>query len=136
MDTLWTSAVFLASSLWCCTQKRYVFVRERAMDTLWTSSVFSASSGHVVVSLTCSSASAVGACSSVSCNANFFDTIGDAADGCEAPCGAADNRVCNTCSAAAASACSSVTCNANFLDTNGETTDGCEAPGSAGDGDS
>ena len=26
VDTLWTSAVFLASSLWCCTQKRYVRV--------------------------------------------------------------------------------------------------------------
>ena len=48
----------------------------------------------------------------------FFDTIGDAADGCEASCGAADNRVCNTCSAAAASACSSVMCNAIFFYTN------------------
>ena len=64
---------------------------------------------------------------------HFFDTAGDAADGCEAPCGAVDNGVCNTCSAAAASACSLMTCDANFFDTNGDATDGCKAPGGAVD---
>jgi len=57
----------------------------------------------------------------------------DAADGCEAPGGAVDNGVCNTCSAAAVSACSLMTCDANFFDTNGDATDGCKAPGGAVD---
>ena len=34
---------------------------------------------------------AAAVCSSVTCNANFFDTNGGAADGGEAPCGAVDN---------------------------------------------
>ena len=64
-------------------------------------------------------------------SADFFDTNGVAADGCEEPCGAVENGVCSTCSSA--KVCSSVTCSANFVDTNGEATDGCEAPCSAVD---
>ena len=46
---------------------------------------------------------------------HFFDTAGDAADGCEAPCGVVDNGACNTGSAAAVGARSSVTCSANLF---------------------
>ena len=68
---------------------------------------------------------AASACSLMTCDASFFDTNGDATDGCKAPGGAVDNGACNTGSAAAVGACSSVTCNANFVfDTNGEAADG------------
>ena len=71
----------------------------------------------------CSSAAV---CSSVTCNANFFDTNGGAADGGEAPCGAVDNGVCST--GLSAKVCSLVTCSSKFFDTNRDGVDGCEAP--------
>ena len=57
--------------------------------------------------------------------------ICDAADGCEAPCGAVNNGVRNTCPFAVV--CGSVTCNANFFDTNADAADSCGAPCGAAD---
>ena len=74
----------------------------------------------------CSTCSSAVVRSSVMCNANFLDTKADAADSCEAPCGAVYNGVCSTCSSTAV--CSSMACNANFFDTKGDASDGCEAP--------
>ena len=74
---------------------------------------------------TCSN-DTVSGCTAVTCNANKFDTNGDATDGCEAGCAAVTDGTCTDCDSALASGCTAVTCATNKFDTNVDATDGCE----------
>ena len=74
----------------------------------------------------CASASATG-CTTVLCDANFFDTDTIASNGCEATCAVVPGGTCTVCTTASASGCTTLSCDANFFDTDTIASNGCEA---------
>ena len=73
----------------------------------------------------CASASATG-CTTVLCDANFFDTDTIASNGCEATCAVVPGGTCTVCTTASASGCTALSCDANFFDTDSCDCNGCE----------
>jgi len=75
----------------------------------------------------CTTAEASGCTSLGACNANYFDTNGNATDGCEQGCPAVINGDCTACSSN--TTCTAVTCDADWFYTTDDPTDGCGALG-------
>ena len=65
-----------------------------------------------------------------SCDANEFDTNGDATDGCEAGCAAVPDGTCTVCNSAVASGCTTVVCDGEKTNADTDATNGCEASNS------